>query len=202
MVLTEAEELAAWLIDYRHPTENALTRPEDPRVMVRSDPRFFVCRDALRDAESLLASDWLTDLIAARTADTDARLAAVEHAARPLVEYLVGMDAFYDDEPYDTEDVIDTASGDRGDPAALRWSDLRALRAALSAAAPDAGQREAQERAGIARAIESRRGEHWQDHLRIHPHTDARSDPGCYAAHDAYLDAATIARADRSPEQP
>jgi hypothetical protein len=50
-------------------------------------------------------------------------------------------------------------------------------------------------RTEAAKAIERRRNEHWQRHLREHPHADARSCPGDYAAHDAYLDAAKIVRA-------
>jgi hypothetical protein len=47
----------------------------------------------------------------------------------------------------------------------------------------------------IVRDIDRRRGEHWQQHLHDHPYADARSCPGCYAAHDAYAAAAKIARA-------
>ncbi len=47
----------------------------------------------------------------------------------------------------------------------------------------------------VARDIERRRNEHWQQHLRDHPYADAQSCPGDYAAHDAYYDAAKIARA-------
>lgn len=57
--------------------------------------------------------------------------------------------------------------------------------------------REAEERAvgEVARRIEARRNEHWQEHLRLHPLADGRSCPKDYGKHDAYLDAANIARA-------
>jgi hypothetical protein len=49
--LTEA--LAAAIILHEHPDENALTRPDDPLMMLRSDPEFFVCRNALGLAAAL-----------------------------------------------------------------------------------------------------------------------------------------------------
>jgi hypothetical protein len=54
-----------------------------------------------------------------------------------------------------------------------------------------------------AAAIEARRNEHWQRHLREHPYADGQSCPGDYAAHDAYYDAARIVRdSGASPAQP
>ena len=55
----DRDELAAEIIRHKHPRENALTRPDDPLVMVQSDPDFFVCKEALEEAGALLASDWL-----------------------------------------------------------------------------------------------------------------------------------------------
>ena len=49
--------------------------------------------------------------------------------------------------------------------------------------------------AGVARDIERRRNEHWQEHLRLHPWADGSSCPKDYGKHDAYLDAANIVRA-------
>lgn len=66
----------------------------------------------------------------------------------------------------------------------------RILAARTSADTADTGLRER-----IVQAIERRRNEHWQRHLRDHPLSDGSSCPADYAAHDAYRDAAEIARA-------
>lgn len=59
----DIDALAAWLIEYRHPIQNALTRPDDGLTMLRTDRNFFVCHDALTDAAALVASSWLAGVI-------------------------------------------------------------------------------------------------------------------------------------------
>jgi hypothetical protein len=48
------ERIAAALIRHDHPFRNSLTRPEDPLVMLREDPQFFVCAAALSRADAVL----------------------------------------------------------------------------------------------------------------------------------------------------
>lgn len=52
------EELAATIIDFKFPEQNALTKPEDALTMVRTDPDFFVCWDALELADAIIAAGW------------------------------------------------------------------------------------------------------------------------------------------------
>lgn len=49
-----------------------------------------------------------------------------------------------------------------------------------------------------AKAIEAKRNEHWQQHLREHPFADGTSCPRDYGQHDAFALSARIVR-DRIP---
>lgn len=52
-----------------------------------------------------------------------------------------------------------------------------------------------------ADAIEAKRNEHWQQHLREHPYADGTSCPRDYGQHDAFALSARIVR-DRIPPPP
>jgi hypothetical protein len=51
---TMQERIAAALILHDYPFRNSLTRPEDPLVMLREDPKFFVSAVALSRADAVL----------------------------------------------------------------------------------------------------------------------------------------------------
>lgn len=50
-----------------------------------------------------------------------------------------------------------------------------------------------------ADAIEAKRNEHWQQHLREHPYADGTSCPRDYGQHDAFALSARIVRAHIPP---
>lgn len=58
---TTRERLAAAIILHENPERNALTRPDDPLVMVRVDPKFFICAKALRLADALIKAGLVPD---------------------------------------------------------------------------------------------------------------------------------------------
>jgi hypothetical protein len=83
---TVQERIAAALILHDHAEQNSLTRPEDPLVMLREDPKFFVCAAALSRADAVLRAlpehgDTQQELTALRQ-QLDQVRANVKHWAR------------------------------------------------------------------------------------------------------------------------
>lgn len=48
-------QIAAALIMHDHPEQNSLTRPDEPLVMLYTDPKFHVCAKALSQADAVLS---------------------------------------------------------------------------------------------------------------------------------------------------